>query len=201
MNVLFYNGNRSLGFGGIEHWMLDVASGLMTRGHRAVLYGRFGAAWLEDGRRHGLPCVRGFVGVDFHPLALAWLYAALRTHRIDVVFAKGKKGVRSAAVATRLAGRGAGVLVLGIEGELSYRLVDRLTWRYAVDRAMVLAVEARAWYERLGWTADGKLRVVQKGVDVAALDPTRVDGSAVRARLGLRPEAFVIGSVGRLVWQ
>jgi glycosyltransferase involved in cell wall biosynthesis len=201
MNVLFYNGNRSVGFGGIEHWMLDVASGLTTRGHRAVLYGRFGAAWLEHGRRQGLTCMRGFVGVDFHPVALAWLYAALRAHRIDVIFAKGKKGARSAAVAARLAGRGAVALVLGIEGELSRRVVDRLTWRYAVDRAVVLAEEARAWYERLGWTADGKLCVVQKGVDVAAFDPARIDGRAVRTRLGLDPGTIVVGSVGRLVWQ
>ena len=201
MNVLFHNGNRSAAFGGIEHWMLDVAAGLGERGHRTVLYGRWRAGWLAEGARRGLTCVRGFMGVDFHPLAIAWLYTALRRHRIDVVFVKGKKGARSAAVAARLAGRGAVVLVLGLEGELSDRLVDRMTWRHALDRALVLAEEARVWYEGLGWTTDGRLRVVQKGVDVAALDPARVDGRVTREHLGISPAALVVGSVGRLVWQ
>jgi glycosyltransferase involved in cell wall biosynthesis len=93
------------------------------------------------------------------------------------------------------------VLVLGIEGELRDRTIDRWTWRYAVDRGMVLAEEAKAWYERMPWVADGKLRVLFKGVDTTVLDPARVDGLASRRALGLPSDALVVGSVGRLVWQ
>lgn len=201
MRVLFYNANRSRTFGGIEHWMLDVSMGLMDRGHHAVLYGRECAGWFQEAGRRGLPRVTGLFGMDFHPAALRRLYTALRTHEIDVVFAKGKKGTRLAAAATRLTGHGAVVLVLGLEGELKNRAADRWTWRYAVDRGMVLAEEARLWYERFPWAADGKLYVLLKGVDVEALDPHRVDGLRARAELGIPATALVVGTVGRLVWQ
>ncbi len=201
MRALFYNGNRSLAFGGIEHWMLDVAAGLGERGHTAVLYGRRRAGWLREGVLRGLACENGFFGVDYHPFAIARLYAVVRAHGIDVIFAKGKKGARTASVALWPGGGGTVVLVLGLEGELRDRVIDRWTWRHAVDRGLVLAEEARVWYERLPWVADGKLRVAQKGVDTEILDPMRADGPAVRASLGIAPAAPVIGMVGRLVWQ
>jgi len=201
VNVLFYNPNRSLGFGGIEHWMLDVAAGLIARGHGAAVYGRRAAGWFREAAARDLPCTAGFFGVDFHPFALGRLCGTLRRQAVDVVFVKGKKGARLAATAARLVGRGRVVLVLGIEGELRDRTIDRWTWRYAVDRGMVLAEEAKAWYERLPWVADGKLRVLFKGVDISILDPARVDGAASRRTLGLPPDALVVGTVGRLVWQ
>jgi len=39
------------------------------------------------------------------------------------------------------------------------------------------------------------------GVNLARFDPTRVDRAAARAGLGISPEAVVIGTVGRLVWE
>ena len=201
MNVLFHNPNRNPSFGGIEHWMLDVAAGLIDRGYGAAVYGRRRSGWFREAGTRGLPRVPGFFGVDFHPLALAWLCIALRRHAVDVVFAKGKKGARLAAAATRLVGRGRVVLVLGIEGELRDRAIDRWTWRYAVDRGMVLAEEAKDWYERIPWVGDGKLRVLLKGVDTAALDPAAVDAAAARRAFGLPADALVVGTVGRLVWQ
>lgn len=201
MNVLFYNPNRNPAFGGIEHWMLDVAAGLIDRGHGAMLYGRRKAGWFREAATRRLPRVPGFFGVDFHPLALGWLCAVMRRRAVDVVFAKGKKGARLAAAAARLLGRGRVVLVLGIEGELRDRTLDRWTWRYAVDRGMVLAEEAKDWYERMPWVADGKLRVVFKGVDIAVLNPAAVDGVESRRGLGLPSDALVVGTVGRLVWQ
>jgi glycosyltransferase involved in cell wall biosynthesis len=201
VNVLFYNANRSAAFGGIEHWMLDVSAGLAARAHAPLLYGRPGAGWLEEARRRGLDACEGCFGLDLDPRAIAHLRSTLRARSIDVVFTKGKKGTRNTAVAARLLGRGKVVLVLGIEGELSDRAIDRWTWRFAVDRAIVLAEEAKHWYERIPWATDAKLRVVFKGVDVAVLDPRRVDGTAVRGALGIPPDALVIGAIGRLVWQ
>jgi len=66
---------------------------------------------------------------------------------------------------------------------------------------MVLAEEAKDWYERIPWVADGRLRVLLKGVDTAALDPAAVDAAAARRALGLPADALVVGTVGRLVWQ
>jgi glycosyltransferase involved in cell wall biosynthesis len=39
------------------------------------------------------------------------------------------------------------------------------------------------------------------GVDLATFDPTRVDRVRARARLGIPPDAVVVGTVGRLVWE
>jgi glycosyltransferase involved in cell wall biosynthesis len=118
-----------------------------------------------------------------------------------VIFTKGKKATRIAAASTRLVGRGQVIVVLGLEGEFLDQFLDRWTWRWAVDRAVVLAEEAKLWYERFPWAADGKLHVLLKGVDVGALDPARVDGKAVRAALGIPSRTLVVGAVGRLVWQ
>jgi len=201
MRALFYNANRSKAFGGIEHWMLDVAGGLSARGHHTVLYGRRRAAWLHEGARRGITVVKGAFGVGLDPRSVVRLRAALRAHEIDVIFTKGKKATRIAAATTRLVGRGQVIVVLGLEGEFLDQFLDRWTWRWAVDRAVVLAEEARLWYERFPWAADGKLHVLLKGVDVGTLDPGRVDGAAVRAALGISSGTLVVGAVGRLVWQ
>jgi glycosyltransferase involved in cell wall biosynthesis len=201
MRVLFYNANRSSAFGGIEHWMLDVSQGISERGHHAVLYGRRGAGWLKEGLRRGITTVEGRFGFDLDPRSIAHLRATLRTHEIDAIFTKGKKGTRMAAGAAWLVGRGRVIVVLGLEGEFLDRMLDRWTWRWAVDRAVVLAEEAKLWYERFQWAADGKLHVLFKGVNVDVLDPERLDGAAVRAALEIPPQALVIGAVGRLVWQ
>jgi glycosyltransferase involved in cell wall biosynthesis len=201
MNVLFYDSNRSATFGGIEHWMLDVSAGLAQRGHRVVLYGRRGAGWLAEARRRGLSTEDGTFYLDLDPRAILRLARTLRTHAVDVVFVKGKKGARIAAVAARAVGRGRVVLVLGLEGELTDRAVDRWTWRYAVDRAVVLAEEAKLWYERFPWIGRGRLQVLFKGVDLAALDPSTQDGPGVRMALGIPPNVVVVGTVGRLVWE
>jgi glycosyltransferase involved in cell wall biosynthesis len=201
MNVLFYDSNRSATFGGIEHWMLDVSAGLAERGHGVVLYGRRGAGWLDEARRRGLPTTEGTFYLDLDPRAILRLARTLQAHGVDVMFVKGKKGARIAAVAARAVGRGRIVLLLGLEGELRDRAVDRWTWRWAVDRAVVLAEEAKVWYERFPWIGSDRLQVLFKGVDLAALDPSAQDGSAVRTALGIPQNVVVVGTVGRLVWE
>src|SRR5947208_11209427 len=55
VRLLFVNANRSRSFGGVERWMIDAASGLAARGHRAALLGRPGTSWLGAGARAGVP--------------------------------------------------------------------------------------------------------------------------------------------------
>src|SRR3989442_5611493 len=55
VRLLFVNPNRSRSFGGVERWMIDAASGLAVRGHRAALLGRPGTPWLEAAARAGVP--------------------------------------------------------------------------------------------------------------------------------------------------
>jgi len=201
MNVLFHNSNRSSTFGGIEHWMLDVSAGLAARGHHVVLYGRRDAGWLVEAKRRGLPTVAGSFYLDLDPRSILSLTQTLRRHRVDVVFVKGKKGARIAAVAARIRGQGRVVLVLGLDGELTDHALDRWTWRYAIDRAIVLAEEAKLSYERLPWIRGDRLQVLFKGVDLQHLDPRGHDGAAMRAALAIPPDALVVGTIGRLVWE
>jgi glycosyltransferase involved in cell wall biosynthesis len=201
MNVLFHNSNRSSAFGGIEHWMLDVSAGLAARGHHVVLYGRRKAGWLQEAKRRGLPTVAGSFYVDLDPRSILSLTGTLRRHSVDVVFVKGKKGARIAAVASRVLGHGRVVLVLGLDGELTDCAVDRWTWRFAIDRAIVLAEEAKLCYERLPWIRGDRMQVLFKGVDLQHLDPRDHDGAAIRGALEIPQDALVVGTVGRLVWE
>jgi len=199
VRLLFVNANRSLSFGGVERWMIDAASGLAARGHRAALLGRPGAAWLEAAARAGVPVRPDLRGA--WPQRALRVGAAMRAVEADVVVVKGKKAARMAALGRATGARGRVAVFLGATHELARaRWVDRFTWR-AVDAGIVVAHGAARWYAAEGFGPPTKMHVLWKGVDLARFERGHAGAARMRADLDLAPDDLAVGTVGRLAWQ
>ncbi|MGH2404325.1 MAG: glycosyltransferase family 4 protein, partial [bacterium] len=61
--------------------------------------------------------------------------------------------------------------------------------------------EDLAALRRLGIVTSEASAYLGNGVDLQMFDPNRVDRDAARARLSIAPDAMVVGTVGRLVWE
>ena len=199
VRLLFVNANRSRSFGGVERWMIDAASGLAARGHRAALLGRPGTPWLEAAARAGVP-VRPDIRGTWAERVLR-VGAAMRAEEADVVIVKGKKAARMAAFGRATGARGRVALFLGATHELERaRWVDRFTWR-AVDAGIVVAHGAARWYAAEGFGPPAKMHVLWKGVDLARFDRAHAETARKRAELRLASDELAVGTVGRLAWQ
>jgi glycosyltransferase involved in cell wall biosynthesis len=199
VRILFFNLNQSLGYGGIERWMMDAAAGLSARGHTCVMLGRPGAPWAKAARRLGLR-----VREDHHgPWAarVVRTRAVMRAERPDVVVVKAKKAARMAAWGRATGGGGRVAIVFGLTHELDgTRWVDRYTWGRA-DAGITLAHGATRWYDEHGFGPASKLHVLWKGVDLAPFDLGLAVRQATREALGLAEDDLAIGTVCRLAWQ
>ena len=199
MHLFLISGNRSAAYGGIERWMIDTAAGLASRGVQTTVIGRPDTLWLRAAARAGLR-VRG----DIHG---AWIQrvlrvgAAIRREKPDVVIAKGKKVARWAAFGRAIGGGGRLVLRFGLTHELdTRRWIDRFTWRQ-VDAGIIAAGDAARWYVEHGFGPASKVHVLWKGVDLRRFEHPEGTRAAVRAALGLAPDAIAACMVGRLAWE
>jgi len=78
------------------------------------------------------------------------------------------------------------------------RLAERLTAAWAAKYVAVSEAARRAIIQHLG-LAPEKIVTILNAVDLAPFQPSGRGDSAVRAGLGLSPEAVVVGSVGNLL--
>src|SRR3989454_8607588 len=168
VRLLFVNPTRSRSFGGVERWMIDAASGLAERGHRAALLGRPGTPWLEAAAGAGVPVRPDIRGVWVERVLRVG--AAMRAEEADVVIVKGKKAARMAAFGRATGARGRVAFFLGATHELERaRWVDRFTWR-AVDAGIVVAPGAARWYVDEGFGPPGEGLVLWEGGELTRLD-------------------------------
>jgi len=71
----------------------------------------------------------------------------------------------------------------------------RLLVRICAARVIAVSESARRSYLERGWASDGQIVTIHNGVDVT---PATGSGPAVRAELGIDPDAFVLGMVSAL---
>ncbi len=141
-------------------------------------------------------------------LALAWLARLIRRERYDIIHTHEAK----ASLLTRLAGRAARHkrILYGLHGvtfndPMSPRkrrvlqAVERWTV-HAADRIVSVSEDAIAEYHRADIARDIPSNVVYSGIDIERFQRRVAPGDvqAVRAQLGLPPDATVLVNVGRL---
>jgi len=128
--------------------------------------------------------LRGWVEADGYQL----LHCHLRNAHIVGALAARRMGQRPFMVRSCYAGDGP-------RGYWERRLLNELT-----DGLIVVSDRARdRAAERLRFPP-GRIRVVHTAIDLDRFDPDRGLGD-VRARLGIAPDAFVVGIVARIQWR
>jgi glycosyltransferase involved in cell wall biosynthesis len=169
--------------------------------------------WVDDLRREGVehvpvPSLERRWNPTGDVRALVRLIALLREIRPTIVHTHTPK----AGVLGRIAARLAGVPIVlntvhglyGTDGSSARRRFFLLMERVAAwcsDFEFCQSREDLETLRRLGIVDAGRSAYLGNGVDVQTFDPGRIDGRAARTRLDIAPDALVVGTVGRLVWE
>jgi glycosyltransferase involved in cell wall biosynthesis len=199
-------------------FILPLAQHLRKQGHQVVLAcsddpGEAGQSFVEPLRRMGFEVLVIPLKRTIAPWsdlrATVVLYRHLRRRRFDVVHVQTAK----AGVIGRIAARLARVPVIVYTAHAfpfheylspwrvrAYALLERIASRLC-DATVVDSecVKARGLAYKV--TAPDHIRVIPMGIDAERFDPDkyRAMQGSIRAELGLRPRATVIGAVARLV--
>ena len=191
----------SLGIGGMERVVIDVANGLNPARFEQVVccISRRGEA--ADELRDGVHCIdlgKGDEADRVMPLKLARL---IRRERPGIVHSQSWSGV-DATLAKLLS---PGVKLVHSEHGRNYsdlrrqplarRLARRGVYQLA-NAVFAISGEVREFYCRqTGFPAE-RMQVIPNGIDVRRID--QADASGIREELGIAPDDFVFGTIARL---
>ncbi|HWE28834.1 MAG TPA: glycosyltransferase [Polyangia bacterium] len=193
----------SFGVGGGERVALDLAAGQRARGADVVVVSLEEPAdgpMAAEYAAHGIPIVRlakRAGGIDVALVGkLAW---ALRQRGIDIVHTHNPPPLIYGAPAARLAGARC---VHTKHGANAMRGRRRLLARAAAlccDAFVAVSATTAEQARANGEVAPAKLSTIENGIDLSRFAPSATMRATVRAELGLPADAFVVGTVGRLV--
>jgi glycosyltransferase involved in cell wall biosynthesis len=197
----------SFGIGGGERVALDLAVGQRDAGADVAVVSLEEpadgplAADYEAQRIEIVRVPKKSGGVD--PLLVAKLARVFRRWRADVVHTHNPPPLIYAAPAAKLAGARCVHTKHGANAMPSRRRVlSRVAGRF-VDAFVCVSEMTAATARGQREIADEKIVTIENGIDLSrfvrdAAEHARVRGE-VRAELGIAPDAFVVGSVGRIV--
>jgi len=191
---------QGLGIGGQERLVLGLALELARRGHEPAIVtlspgGELRAEAQRFLRIHDVPRAEGA-----DPSLVARLAHLLRAQRSEVVHTHNPAPLlhaMPAALLARVARR-----VHTKHGANRYRPVALWAARalvrttHAVVAVSPQTADVARFKERV---PERRLRVIPNGIPLRPFHPDARAGARVRAELGIARDAFVIGSVGRLV--
>jgi glycosyltransferase involved in cell wall biosynthesis len=191
----------SVRIGGQERVALDLGAGQRAAGHSVVVVS---LAPPPDGplaeafRARGVDVERVAKGAGVDPLLTLRLAAAFRRRGVGVVHTHNRLPLIYGAAAGKLAGavvvhtrHGPG------RGTRRERWLRRIAGRF-LDAYVGVSPELVALARELGDAPDGKLVVVENGIDLERFRPDADARRVTRAALGIPEGAWIVGSVGRL---
>jgi len=190
---------QGLGIGGQERLVIHLSEELARRGHEpAIVTLSLGGELRAE--THGVPVydVPGGAGADLSLVArLACLLQAQRAEVLHTHNPAPMLHAVPAALIARVARRvhtKHGANRYGRRSLWAARALVRTL--HAVVAVSSQTADVARSKERV---PENRLRVVQNGIPLQPYHPDARAGLRVRAELGIAPDAFVIGSVGRLV--
>jgi glycosyltransferase involved in cell wall biosynthesis len=197
----------SFGVGGGERVALDLAAGQRARGADVAVVSLeepAGGPMAAEYEAHGIELVRLAKrpgGID--ATLIVELALALRRKQIEIVHTHNPPPLIYGAPAARLAGARC---VHTKHGANEMRGRRRLLARAAAlccDAFVAVSATTAEQARANGDVAARKLMTIENGIDLSRFSPSATlratTRAAMRAELGLPPEAFVVGTVGRLV--
>ncbi|MCX5747752.1 MAG: glycosyltransferase [Proteobacteria bacterium] len=185
----------SLDVGGQERVILDLARGLVERGHRATVISLSEGGTLRP-RFEGIPVETIASGTGLSPSTIPRLARRLRELRPDVVHTHNRSPMIYGGPAAKLArvprlvhtkhGRS--------DGGRAVMVLSRLYDHY------VCVSEDTAVVARTTEHVSAKIvSVIANGIDVRAFIPDAAARGRLRAELKIPPTACLVGTAGRLV--
>jgi glycosyltransferase involved in cell wall biosynthesis len=195
----------TFGMGGQERVALDLAVGQTARGHRVLgvslgegtqgpLADEFRAHGIDVATRTKWPQRRG---IDLSlPARLAILF---RRRGVQVVHTHNPQPLIYGAPAGKLAGCATVHTRHGENPDPPLRKVLRRLAGTLADAYVAVSEETAALASQEHDARLDKIRVIRNGIDLSRFDPMRPLRGEVRRELGIPDDAWVVGTVGRVV--
>jgi glycosyltransferase involved in cell wall biosynthesis len=190
--------NDSRVWGGNEKWFATLAAGLVARSHRVVVSCRGDGPVRRELERRGIATTSIRPGGYADVVRGLRFWRWLKRERPDVLLLTSWRTTPWGAWAARRAGVPRTVVRLGIVRTLRPGRRDAWPFRGRVDALIVNSPAVRdAWLRTAPWFPADAVHLVLNGVP-AALPLSVAERAAVRAELGLSPNAAVVVGAGRL---
>ena len=197
MNILLTNSSGI--YGGGEFYVLELAKGLMRRGHAVRVACRPENLLREKCERADVPVTP----VDFPPRGkFPTFIRALRkiaeADGVEIIHTNTNYDRTAGAFASRLSGV---VHVTNVHSfhSLQHNLTHWVRNRFATDHFLVDGACVRDMLARADGIPAAKISVVYLGVDPDVMRPSASDRSSARRELSIGEGGIVIGNVARLV--
>lgn len=160
MNVCFVNSTRK--WGGVKSWTIDLAHGLLLRGHDVLVVARPGV-FLEKCRERGLACAAATFGMDFNPIQIVQFCRLLTVRDVDLVVVNVGKDMRTAGIAAAMLGIPV-IHRIGLAGDMENTFKVRLLHKWVSPALLAPCEQIKAGLLRkLPFVASGEVTVVQTG--------------------------------------
>lgn len=194
--------------GGTTSLVLSYAFWLKKRGFKVTLLAGEGTWLFEEAAKVGIPCLHvPWMQREIRPWfdlpAIFSLAKLLRTLKPDVIHLNSSKMGVIGSLSARLAGVPRVVYCIGGWAFLEsiapwkrqvYTLAERFTARFK-DVIVCLHPGDKQIAEEQGIRPREEIRVIPNGVDLQALDHTRLSRIDARQALGLPQDRFVFGTI------
>ncbi len=193
MNVLHLY--STMGTGGAERMLLELASGLETMGVHNIIGAPRYSYLAEKAAKlklvHRPLSIRG----SFEPFGIFSLVFALRREKIDIVHVHQGKLYWAAIIANLLAGRPAKI-IFHRHMQTNHPWYSRLHYRFA-DKVIAVSQAVAQGLIAIDRVPASKCAVVYNGVDTSVFNPS-VPGGDIRRKYGFSPEDVIVGAVGAI---
>lgn len=203
MRILFLNSIPADVFGGVEHWIGQVARGLITRGHYVTIAGRPGSAFLDRTSRAvpGAVIEPLTISGDFDPITINRLRGIIASHRIDVVVANFNKDIRLGGLAARWIGDVGLVWRAGLDLTGSGWVHRALTPRL-VDAVITPSTSLKEEIAAHGYIPADLIHPIHTGLPPLENPPSRSEAAErLRQKYRLPADSLVCVTSGRFVDQ
>ncbi|NLG18429.1 MAG: glycosyltransferase family 4 protein [Fibrobacter sp.] len=198
MKIVFMNSIGPDVWRGGEKWMVNAASGLLSKGHEVVCIGRKDAIWLRNAEKRGLKTLGFSIHADFDPVIIFKLYRIFSKMKPDILCCNFEKDVRLGGIAARMAG----VPVIFVRKGLSLiydKLRYRLSYRYIVDRIITPASFIKNQFKKFDWLSQDRIHVVHNGVEIEKA--ASFSKGKLKSSVGIDAGSFCILGAGALFSQ
>lgn len=185
-------------FTGAAIQLRELTVGLRSRGHHVVAATRPSEVWQRKAAEAGLSYYALPMRHGFDMISVLGIVRLVREHRIQVVHChKGR--ARTLAL---LAGLFTHIPILVLNRGVSFPLKPWNRLGYTTKRVTAIVAVSQSIQRALvaaGVPAE-KIAVIYSGTDTDRFHPG-VDGSRLRAELGLQPDHFLVTQVGIRSWR
>ena len=183
-------------WGGDEKWTVNVAKGLMFRGHHVLVACPGNSQTEQKAKEVGLPTHALHIGPDIAFWKIPPLLKFYKKNKIDVALCVQNRDVKIGALAAKLAGVPVVMARQGLD-TIKKKIDHKIAFTKHLDGIITNTRSIKELYESYGWFPENFIHVVYDGLTV----PERLPEMDLHRELGLKAGSKVIIGTGRLAGQ